>query len=331
MKLLVTMAVPSRDLAGMAEGHEGTSFVGARIEIIDWETKQCAKTIDYTPPSENLGEGCSVRFTGGCPFQGQWLQTSGTELVIYDLKDWSVKKVISHPSFHDLHGAAVLGEEIVLVNTGLEMFQILDAEGNIVREVNLASLATWERFDRSVDYRSVASTKPHEVHVNHAFRIDGEWWATRCLKSDAININNPEDRFDIKVGNPHDGIIRGDFIYFTTTNAHLVIANVATRRVEDLIDLNKLNEGGRKIGWCRGIEVDGDHAYVGFSRLRRSKWAGAFHAAKDMYWGRKRKSHIERIDLKKKELIDSYDYETDGSSAIFSLMKYERVLGELPA
>jgi hypothetical protein len=329
MLLLVTMAVPKKAIDQTTDGYEGHVFERARIEVLDWEKRACTREIDYRPPPEHLGEGCSVRFTGGCSYQGQWFQCSGTEIVVYDTRDWSVQQVISHPSFHDLHGVTVVNDEIAIANTGLDMVQFLDLSGRIVREVNLASVPTWERFDRATDYRCVVSTKPHEIHPNHLFQIDGQWWVTRFLKCDAVNLANPEERIDIGVGQPHDGIIRGDFIYFTTTNAHLVIADVATRKVVEIIDLNRFNPWGGKIGWCRGLEVDGDFAYIGFSRLRKSKWAGTFQVAKDALRRRKRKSHIERIDLRQKKLVDSYDYETHGSSAIFSLMHYDRVTGKI--
>ena len=329
MKLLVTMAVPKKDISARGMPREGHIFILARIEILDWDKKECVQAIEYTSPPENLGEGCSVRFTAGCPHRGKWYQTSSTELVMYNVADWSVEKVFSHPSFHDLHGIAVTDDEMVIVNTGLEMLQFLNRDGEIIRELNLASVPTWERFDRNTDYRRVISTKPHEIHVNHAVKIDGQWWATRCLKQDAINIVNPEDRIDIGVGNPHDGIIRGDFIYFTTTNAHLVVANVATRKVEEIIDLNKLSRKGATFGWCRGLEVDGDEAFVGFTRLRPSKWSGVFRTAKEIVKGRKRKTHIQRVNIKRKELVDSYEYETNGSSAIFTLMNCDRVMGKI--
>ena len=324
MQLLVAMAVPKPEITTEDEGQK---FHKARIEVLDWERKECIKHIEYTAPPENLGEGRSLKFTGGCVYKGQWFQTTGTELVIYNLPDWSVDRVISHPSFNDLHGVTVIDDEIAVVNTGLEMIQFLDFSGEIVREANIASVPTWERFDRDFDYRRIGTTKPHEVHINHAFKIDGQWWVTRCLMHDAINVGNPEDQIHIDVGQPHDGLIRGDLVYFTTTNAHLVAANMATRKVEEIIDLNALNPTGGEIGWCRGLEVDGDVAYVGFTRLRRSKWHGVFDTVKDVARGRKRNSHIEKIDIKRKVLLDSYDYERDASSAIFTLADYDRVIG----
>ncbi len=330
MKLLVSMAVPMEDLGAVEQGSEGYVFKRARIDIIDWDEKKCVKSVEYTPPPENLGEECSVRFTGGCPHHGKWYQTSGTEVVIYNPQDWSVERVISHPSFHDLHGVTIVGEEIAVVNTGLDMVQFLNPSGEILREVNTASVPTWERFDRDTDYRRVISTKPHEIHPNHAFQIDGQWWVTRCLKRDAVNMSDPEDRIDIGVGQPHDGIVRDRYVYFTTTSAHLVIADIATRKVEEVIDLNQFNPKGTRIGWCRGLEVHDGSAYIGFTRVRRTKWAGAFQVAKDVIRGRKRNSHIEKIDLTRKELVDAFDYESRGSAALFTLMHYDRVTGALP-
>jgi hypothetical protein len=83
--------------------------------------------------------------------------------------------VISPPSFHDLHGVTIVDDEIAIANTGLDMVQFLDLSGRIVREVNLASVPTWERFDRATDYRRAVSTKPHEIHPNYLFQIDGQW------------------------------------------------------------------------------------------------------------------------------------------------------------
>lgn len=317
MQLAIAMSIPK---PGITTEDEGTMFDRSRLEVLDWEQKTCVSAVEYRSPPEHLGPGCSQRFTGGCAHGGKWYQTTATEIVIYDpAKNWEIEAVISHPSFNDLHGLAVTKEEIILVNTGLEMIQFLSHDGEIRNEVNVANVPTWERFDRDFDYRTLGTTKPHEVHVNHVFRLDGAWWATRCLLKDAVNLDDPDDRIDVGVGNPHDGIVRDGLVYFTTTNAHLVIADTATRTVVEVIDLNRLNPHGLKIGWCRGLEVHGKFAYVGFSRLRRSKWHGTFDAAKDIVWGRKRNSHIEQIDMHRKEIVDAHDYTDKGGSAIFTL------------
>ena len=330
MLLLVTMALPKADFSSTGDGSEGHIYGRACIEVIDWGTRRSVKSIEYVPPPENLAEGLSVRFAGGCSYQGKWYQTSGTELIIYDTTEWSVERVISHPSFHDLHGVAVVDDVIAIANTGLDMVQFLDASGEIVREVNVASVPTWERFDRNTDYRRVVSTKPHEIHPNHVFQIDGQWWVTRCLKQDAVNLEDPADRIEIPVGQPHDGLIRGDFIYFTTTNGHVVIANIASRKVEDVVDLSQLNPAGPTIGWCRGLEVDGDAAYVGFTRIRSSKWSDTFRVVADALRGN-RNTHIDRIDLKRKILVDTMDFDRRGSGAIFTLMDYRRATGTAEA
>ena len=89
------MSVTRRDLARMRPETEAFSFDRARIEVLDWETKRCVKEFEYQPQSDNLGEGMGARFTGGCSWRGKWLQTSNTELVIYDTANWTIEKVIS--------------------------------------------------------------------------------------------------------------------------------------------------------------------------------------------------------------------------------------------
>lgn len=327
MKLFVTMGLYDPNV-GISE--EGLFTTEARIEIMDWETKKVLTSFEYKAPPENLGERCSLKFTGGCAYKGKWFQATGTEVLVYNPKTWELEQTFTHPSLTDLHGVAVAGDEIALVNTGLEMMQFMNMNGEMIREVGLAPTPTWERFDKNIDYRRVLSTKPHEVHINHAFQLDGEWWVTRYKLKDAIRMDDPNDRIDVAVGHPHDGIVRGDYVYFTTTNANIVIANKDTRKVEEVIDLNTLYEAGDKIGWCRGLEIEGDHAYVGFSRIRRTKWSEAFHWAKDLARGRKRNSHIEKIDLKRKQIVDSHDYKGRFSSnTVFQLMDYNRVVGDL--
>jgi len=328
MQLLVTMSVPK---PGITNEDEGERFQCGRIELIDWEQKQCMRAIEYRSPLQHVGEGLSIRFTGGCPHRGKWYQCTATEIVVYDVKrDWAVERVLSHPAFNDVHGVAVTDQHIVVANTGLEMVQYFSHSGEIEREVNLASTPTWQRFDRNFDYRRIGTTKPHETHVNHAFRLDGQWWATRCVQKDAIRLEDPRDRIEIGVGNPHDGIVRDGLLYFTTTNAHLVIVNPKTRKTEEVIDINRLNPEGGAVAWCRGLEVVDGYAYVGFTRLRRSNWVGMLDTIKDLARGRKRSSHIEKIDLKRKLLVDSYEYERAESSAIFCIFAMDRVTGALP-
>ena len=40
-----------------------------------------------------------------------------------------------------------------------------------------------------------------------------------------------------------------------------------------------------------------------------------------------RNSHIEKLDLVRREVVDSYDYGRDGSCAIFTLIDYQRAIG----
>lgn len=268
-----------------------------------------------------------MRFTGGCAYKGQWFQTAGTELIIYDLPHWTIHRIISFPSFNDLHGVTVIDDEIGIVNTGLEIFQVLNINGDIKKEFNAMDEPGRIRFDRTIDYRHIGSIKPHQVQINNAFQIDGDWWVTRCLSQDAINLNNREDRIPIGVGQPHDGLICGDFIFFTTTNAHIVIACTATRKIEEVINLNALRGKREKMGWCRGIVVKGLTAYVGFTRLRRSKWHGLFDITKDFMRGRKSHSFIQKVDLERKTLLDCYNYSREGSPDIFALADFEYVTG----
>ena len=72
------------------------------------------------------------------------------------------------------------------------------------------------------------------------------------------------------------------------------------------------------LGWCRGIAFEGDHIWVGFSRLRPTK------ARENVAWvkdGFKRQvgTHIARYDLTKRSLEQRIDLEPAGLNAVFSI------------
>jgi hypothetical protein len=169
-----------------------------------------------------------------------------------------------------------------------------------------------------VDYRKVVTTKPHKSHPNHVFLLDGQAWVTRFNQRDAVALENGE-RIAIDVQRPHDGTPHGQHIYFTTIDGHVVMVDARSRRVESTIDLN--TPGGPTLGWCRGLGVlDDERAWVGFSRIRPTKFADNLSWIKNGFKPRRRPTHIGLYDLVQRRCLREIALEPLGLHTVFSII-----------
>jgi predicted Zn-dependent protease with MMP-like domain len=197
----------------------------------------------------------------------------------------------------------------------------VDTAGKVLREWSAIGEDPWKQFSRDVDYRKVLSTKPHKSHPNFIFQLGEEIWVTRFLQRDAISLTQPGRRIDIGVEKPHDGHVVGDWIYFTTVDGHLVVANRDTLRVEEIFDLNAIdNPTHQVLGWCRGVAVmEKEKVWVGFTRIRTTLFKENLLWAKHGFETRNRPTRITLYDLAKKERLDEIDLEPYGLAALFSV------------
>ncbi len=92
--------------------------------------------------------------------------------------------------------------------------------------------SSWQRFSRDIDYRKVASTKPHQSHPNYAFQLGGDVWVTRLYQRDAVCLTDSGKRINIALELPHDGVVRGKEIYFTLVDGRVALANADTLTVD---------------------------------------------------------------------------------------------------
>jgi len=196
-------------------------------------------------------------------------------------------------------------------------------EGDVLREWSVTGEDTWSRFSREIDYRQVATTKPHRAHPNFAFLLGEDIWTTRCDYKDAVCLTRPDHRIDISVGYPHDGHVFGDWVYFTTVDAHIVIANSYSRKVEQIFDLNTIdNPQGHVLGWCRGVlPVTETLIWVGFTRLRHTKFV------EKLSWLKKspfdsRPSRIALYDLSAGSCLQEIDLSAHGMDMVFSVVAF---------
>jgi hypothetical protein len=247
-----------------------------------------------------------------------------TEVLIFELPDFRNVGYVSLPCFHDVHHVAPSADGHLLVaNTGLDMLVKCSLQNELLEACSVLGEAPWARFSASTDYRKVETTKPHKSHPNFVFEINGEIWVTRFHQRDAICMANQEKRIDIAVQAPHDGNIRGDKVYFTTVDGHVVVANGNSLQVEEIIDLKQIDGKNSMLGWCRGLLLEDERtAWVGFSRIRKT-WQ-----QENVRWVKSvlregmqaRPTHIALYDLVEKRLIREFDLEELGMHVLFSIL-----------
>lgn len=207
----------------------------------------------------------------------------------------------------------------------------LTEDGNHVDCASVMEGSPWERFDKGTDYRKVISTKPHRSHPNHIFFLDDEPWVTRFEQKDAVSLVDHARRIDIGVGNPHDGLVLNGTVFFTTTNGHIVIVDARSRKRIDVINLNEKDPRDVPLGWCRGLFIDRNYVYVGFSRLRHTTFTKNLLWISDMFKGESRQqtlpTRIARYRRTDFHLEDEFVFEWEEPDcrlcAIFSILRGE--------
>lgn len=303
---------------------EWQSCKEALLIEIDPARNQSKTLIQYVSPPEVCAEDSpAILFKSASLKENKLYLCTSTEVLVYELPHFQLVHYISLPCFNDLHHAYPSHRgTILVVVTGLDMVVEITTEGEIVREWNVLGKDTWARFSRQTDYRRVPTTKPHESHPNHVFELDDDIWVTRLRQRDAICLTKPELRIDVAVQRPHDGYVAGDRIYFTTVDGHIVVANRKTLQVEESIDLNTMSgQTGQILGWCRGLlPVDLRWMWVGFTRVRPTKFVENLAWVKNAGSLRHKHSHIALYDFEQKACAQEIELEPHGIGVVFSLL-----------
>lgn len=276
--------------------------------------------VEYVSPPEAVGgESPIILFKSATQVHDRLYTCTQTEILIYRLPSFEVETYLSLPCFNDLHHVRPTPHGTLLVaNTGLDMVLELTTDGRVAREWGMLDTDPWARFDRAIDYRKGVSTKPHQSHPNYVFYIGDEPWATRFQQRDAISLVDATRRIDIKIERAHDGVIAGEWIYFTTVDGHIAVVSIHSLQVEEFIDLNALNADASIAGWCRGILVDGATLWVGFSRLRPTRFRDNVAWVKNRF-RQSLPTHVAGYDLARRQRVALLDVEAQGLNAVFSI------------
>lgn len=293
------------------------------IVRVSLDTDHAENCVEYvSPPEVCPEEEPSITFKSGALRGNKLYVCTSTEVLIYEVPTFKQTGYISLPCFNDLHHVYPTKEgNLLLANTGLDMVVEVTTDGEMLREWNVLGKNPWAQFSSKVDYRKVATTKPHKSHPNHVFKIGDQIWVTRFEQRDAVCLDSTDDRIKIDIQRPHDGTPYKGFIYFTTVDGHLVVANQQTLKVEEVINLRDSNGDGVLLGWCRGLKiVDQTKIWIGFSRFRPTKFRENISWIKNGFKAVRKPTHIALYDLVKKERIREINLEPAGINTVFSIL-----------
>lgn len=318
-KLLVSGGEQRTHAAMMHESHR---YGNAVLVEVDVDTGQTRTRFAWQSPQDACPDDRpSFVFKAASLVDDRLYLCTQTEVIVLAWPSLEQLRYVSLPCFNDLHHVVPHGEDLLVVSTGLDALAVVGPDDSLVELIPALDEAPWSRFDPAVDYRKIASTKPHNSHPNYAFVKGGHRWMTRFAQHDAIDLDDRSRTIPLGDTGVHDGILHDGQVGFTGVSGRLVFADAETDAVLRHVDLNPLSGAGDPLGWCRGLHVEGNIAYVGFSRIRKTR------IMKNLSWVKNRGRRVEarptRIgvyDLAAGRHLRDIDLEPAGLSAVFSLL-----------
>ena len=305
---------------------EWAMYEKAVCAVLDTESGALKQTLAYESPTGVRPEpGCHIFKSGSVHASHLWVVTQ-TEVLKIGLPSFDIDAVYSLYSYNDLHHVCFIDGDMHVVSTGLDCVVQHDGIGEPKKWHHALGKDIVSCFDLNKDWRQAATTKPHASHPNFCFNTAHGLWMTRFKQKDAVCVAEPDRRIPIDVGNPHDGLVHDTSVWFTTTNGHLVQSDPETCVVEHVYDMNQASKDGAPLGWCRGLHIEGRIAYVGFSRIRKTKihknLAWIKHGFRLPEGYQHRETRVAAYDLDSRQFIREWDVEPAGLSTIFSILPW---------
>lgn len=323
-KFLLSGGITRNFSSFLGSGH-GSKF--GELAILDWEAKRIETLIKYKSNAEVAADILpSIYFTSASLIGDKLFLGSTTQVFVYEYPRLELVLEINHPWFNDVHHVTCIGQIIYVASTGIDAVLGFDFDGELVSAQHVGNDNLWFRRSASTDYRKIASTKPHDNHPNFVFELDGHIWATRFKQKDAVNLSNHAETISLSDEIVHDGHVVGEHVYFTSVNGHVIQVDKREKRVVKDYDLNEMDRRGVPLGWCRGLCLEGDIAYLAFSKLRSTK------IEENLRWlkGVIRKeaagndvlpARVSMFDLKRGELLDEFILPPEHMNIIFSVLR----------
>jgi len=111
-------------------------------------------------------------------------------------------------------------------------------------------------------------------------------------------------------------------IYFTSVDGRLILVEQKSLQIVEIIDLKTIDGGdGELLGWCRGLwVVDERHVWVGFARVRKTKFMENVNWVKYAGKDQGKTAHVALYDVPAKTCVKEIDLEKYGLNVVFNLL-----------
>ena len=309
----------------LKDEEEWNLYESALILKLDTSSGAVQTCVEYKTRSEaRAHEHSSSIFKSGTLVGDTLYACTNTEILVFKLPGFEQINYITLPCFNDVHHVTPAHDgTLLVVTTGLDMVVRVTAQGELLEAWSALAEPPWQRFSREIDYRKVASTKPHQSHPNFAFELGSEVWVTRLRQRDALCLTDRGKRIDIALEMPHDGLVRGKDIYFSLVDGRLVIADADTLSVARVFDFKSMDDPNALLGWCRGLLPLADgRIWVGFTRVRKTL------IRENVQWVKRvlregmleKPTHVALYDLAAGRCLQEFDLEPHGMNIIFSIL-----------
>jgi len=308
----------------LKEETEWDLYDAALILELDIDSGKVRTCVEYeSPPEARPWDKSSTIFKSGTLCGDTLYACTKTEVLIFKVPTFEIINYISLPCFHDVHHVTPAHDGTLLVaNTGLDMVAKVSLQGELLESWNVLGEPPWNRFSVKTDYRKIHTTKPHKAHPNFVFELNGDYWVTRFHQRDAICLNDSGRKIEIAVEAPHDGIVVGDEILFTSVDGRIIVADPRDLRLTEIIDLKKIDGQESLLGWCRGLlPLRKRTTWVGFSRIRKTWYQENVRWVKGVLREgmREKPTHISLYDLAEPRCLREFDLEAHGMHVVFSI------------
>lgn len=256
---------------------------------------------EYITPEELNPHNRNVVFKCATKVEDRMYCCTQNEVIVFSLPDFVQIQHFVHPLFAGVHYVLPKSNGNLLVGAAaLDLVLEIDSAGALVTTYQITEEET--DFDLSIDYRTDFHIKPSHSHLNHLVAVDGEIFVTRFKKQDAVSMTDISRKIDVGVENTHDGFLFDSQLYFTTIDGHVVVADPVTLGVTNQYLLNTMAPS-----WCRGLLVDQETSWVGFSRFNQPGMTSG-------------PTRISRYNTQDWMLWEEIDLESYGLDTIYSII-----------
>lgn len=255
MKILIAGGRQHRD-AGVIDRSHRPLYDKAILACLDSDTKTVEPWFSYTSPDAPPSAG--HRF--GAPSISSDTVIACTEREVLHIgADQKMISRWSHPAMSDLHHAAIFDGTLHAVSTG--------ADGVLVQG---DQTATFLSIDKGTHLPQQDLRDTHirsKYHPNYIWQWRGRRFVTLGRTGQVTSLDGLCTPIDIAQVVIHDGLVTSEGVWLTSVDGQLLLLDPQAGRVVHQLAL--ADAGSQEpLGWCRGLAIAGDIAWVGFTRIR---------------------------------------------------------------